>query len=79
MAEEAGRRLKEFGDLQNWAEVLERDLLVLEETVERGEVGSGWVTEEEDEGEEGQGQEVNGGDGRNGKNEEEAHKTSQGE
>lgn len=29
--------MKELGDIQNWAEVLERDLLVLEETVREGE------------------------------------------
>jgi hypothetical protein len=27
------KKMKELGDVQNWAEVLERDLLVLEETV----------------------------------------------
>lgn len=36
-AEQARGRLKELGDIQNWAEVLERDLLVLEETVREGE------------------------------------------
>jgi hypothetical protein len=33
MADKATKQLNEFGDVQNWAEVLERDLLVLEETV----------------------------------------------
>ncbi|KAG4293973.1 hypothetical protein FPRO06_00558 [Fusarium proliferatum] len=32
-ADAAARRLKELGNVQNWAEVLERDFLVLEETV----------------------------------------------
>jgi hypothetical protein len=27
------KKMKELGDVQNWAEVLERDLLVLEETM----------------------------------------------
>lgn len=33
VARDAGRRIKELGNVQNWAEVLERDFLVLEETV----------------------------------------------
>lgn len=32
-ADAAARRVKELGNVQNWAEVLERDFLVLEETV----------------------------------------------
>ena len=32
LAADAGRRVKELGNVQNWAEVLERDFLVLEET-----------------------------------------------
>ncbi|KAF5671001.1 hypothetical protein FHETE_4257 [Fusarium heterosporum] len=32
-ADAAAKRLKELGNVQNWAEVLERDFLVLEETV----------------------------------------------
>ncbi|KAF5610395.1 uncharacterized protein FSUBG_3311 [Fusarium subglutinans] len=32
-ADAAARRIKELGNVQNWAEVLERDFLVLEETV----------------------------------------------
>ncbi|KPM35242.1 hypothetical protein AK830_g11328, partial [Neonectria ditissima] len=32
-ADVAARRVKELGNVQNWAEVLERDFLVLEETV----------------------------------------------
>ncbi|KAI1083763.1 hypothetical protein F5B20DRAFT_348982 [Whalleya microplaca] len=33
MARDAGRKIKEIGNVQNWAEVLERDFLVLEETM----------------------------------------------
>jgi ABC-type transporter Mla subunit MlaD len=33
MVDKTTKQLNEFGDVQNWAEVLERDLLVLEETV----------------------------------------------
>lgn len=33
--------LKEIGDVQNWAEMLERDLLVLEETMRLAEEGHG--------------------------------------
>lgn len=48
MANDAAGKLKELGDIQNWAEVLERDLLVLEETMKMGEgEESGWETEEE--------------------------------
>lgn len=48
IADDAAGKLKELGDIQNWAEVLERDLLVLEETMNMGEAGEdGWVTEEE--------------------------------
>lgn len=32
-ADAAARRVKELGNVQNWAEVLERDFLVIEETV----------------------------------------------
>ncbi|KAI0025620.1 hypothetical protein F4780DRAFT_215930 [Xylariomycetidae sp. FL0641] len=32
-ARDAGRQIKELGNVQNWAEVLERDFLVLEETM----------------------------------------------
>lgn len=35
------RQLNEMGDLQNWAEVLERDLLVLEDVVRRVDGGGG--------------------------------------
>lgn len=33
MADASTKKLNEIGDIQNWAEMLERDLLVLEETV----------------------------------------------
>ena len=47
VADDAGKKLKELGDIQNWAEVLERDLFVLEETMRLGEGDdSGWETEE---------------------------------
>ena len=39
VADESRGKLKEIGDIQNWAEILERDLLVLEETVRLGEEG----------------------------------------
>ena len=49
VADDAAEKLKELGDIQNWAEVLERDLLVLEETMKMGEAGEdGWETEEDD-------------------------------
>ncbi|PHH66424.1 hypothetical protein CDD81_7479 [Ophiocordyceps australis] len=38
-AEGATRRIKELGNVQNWAEVLERELLVLEETVRLAAAG----------------------------------------
>ena len=48
VADHAAEKLKELGDIQNWAEVLERDLLVLEETMNMGEAGEdGWETEED--------------------------------
>ncbi|CAL5868158.1 uncharacterized protein PFLUO_LOCUS2382 [Penicillium psychrofluorescens] len=34
LAEDARKGLKEIGDVQNWAELIERDLLVLEEMVD---------------------------------------------
>lgn len=39
VADESRSTLKEIGDIQNWAEMLERDLLVLEETVRLGNEG----------------------------------------
>lgn len=33
LAETGTKKLNEIGDIQNWAEMLERDLLVLEETL----------------------------------------------
>ncbi|KAI1343909.1 hypothetical protein F5Y15DRAFT_181492 [Xylariaceae sp. FL0016] len=40
VAKDAGRKIKELGNVQNWAEVLERDFLVLEETVRLVREGS---------------------------------------
>jgi hypothetical protein len=37
MADKGTKKLNETGDMQNWAEMLERDLLVLEETVRLAE------------------------------------------
>ena len=49
VADDAAEKLKELGDIQNWAEVLERDLLVLEETMKMGGAGEdGWETEEDE-------------------------------
>ena len=51
VADEAGKKLKELGDIQNWAEVLERDLVVIEETMNLAEgEDSGWETEEGEDG-----------------------------
>lgn len=33
VVEDGAKKLKELGDVQNWAEMLEKDLLVLEETM----------------------------------------------
>ncbi len=55
--EGARGKLKELGDIQNWAEVLERDLLVVEEAVRMGE---------EEEGREGKGGGRMGGGRENG-------------
>lgn len=53
VADDAGAKLKELGDIQNWAEVLERDLLVLETAMKMGEgEDDGWETEDGEEGEE---------------------------
>lgn len=61
--------LKEIGDVQNWAEVIERDLLVLEETVrmveEGGQDGHGGQGGEGSGGQRAGGAEVNG-DGKKG-------------
>lgn len=37
LAESSTKKLNEVGDLQNWAEMLERDLLVVEETLRLAE------------------------------------------
>ncbi|PHH83333.1 hypothetical protein CDD82_2085 [Ophiocordyceps australis] len=47
-AEGATRRIKELGNVQNWAEVLERELLVLEETVRLAGGGADHDDEDDD-------------------------------
>ncbi|CAG8977347.1 hypothetical protein HYALB_00011361 [Hymenoscyphus albidus] len=42
VAKEGSRRVKELGNVQNWAEVLERDFLVLGETIRLANGGSDW-------------------------------------
>ncbi|KAI9665777.1 MAG: hypothetical protein M1821_003711 [Bathelium mastoideum] len=37
LADTSTKKLNEFGDLQNWAEMIERDLLVVEETLRLAE------------------------------------------
>lgn len=47
VVDEGARRVKELGNVQNWAEMLERDFLVLEETmrlVRLGDREAGWET-----------------------------------
>ncbi|KAB8240126.1 hypothetical protein BDV35DRAFT_402629 [Aspergillus flavus] len=41
VADQARDGLKEIGDVQNWAELIERDLLIVEETVRLAEEGEG--------------------------------------
>ncbi|RYP54078.1 hypothetical protein DL768_001080 [Monosporascus sp. mg162] len=48
LARDAGKAVKELGNVQNWAEVLERDFLVLEETVRLVRKGGGGEDEEDD-------------------------------
>ncbi|GAB1728568.1 hypothetical protein NU195Hw_g7118t1 [Hortaea werneckii] len=48
-AEKATKGLNRFGDLQNWAEILERDFVVLEETLRLVEGGEGLGEAEEEE------------------------------
>ncbi|GLA61942.1 hypothetical protein AtubIFM54640_002475 [Aspergillus tubingensis] len=59
LAGEARDGLKEIGDVQNWAEVVERELLVLEEMM--GYVESKGVDGDGGDVEEGEGEEGNGG------------------
>jgi hypothetical protein len=52
VAEEGQRKVKELGNVQNWAEMLERDFLVLGETLRLANRGSGsesgsWETDSE--------------------------------
>lgn len=49
VVDDAAGKLKELGDIQNWAEVLERDMLVIEKALQMGEgegEDSGWETDE---------------------------------
>jgi len=47
VVDDAAVKLKELGDIQNWAEVLERDMLVIEKALQMGEgEDSGWETDE---------------------------------
>ncbi|RYP40785.1 hypothetical protein DL767_001431 [Monosporascus sp. MG133] len=56
LARDAGKAVKELGNVQNWAEVLERDFLVLEETVRLVKRGDGGEDEEDgDDGSDGSG------------------------
>ena len=55
LADEGQKRVKETGNVQNWAEMLERDFLVLQETlrlVEEGSSGTGSEWETDSEGDE---------------------------
>ncbi|GKZ50122.1 hypothetical protein AbraIFM66951_002969 [Aspergillus brasiliensis] len=70
LAGEARDGLKEIGDVQNWAEVVERELLVLEQTLKYVEDEEGHSSSDTGEGgrdldeeEEGEAYDVNGGDG----------------
>ncbi|KAG0646123.1 hypothetical protein D0Z07_8142 [Hyphodiscus hymeniophilus] len=50
VADEGARRVKELGNVQNWAEMIERDFLLLGETmrlVRKGDGESGWDGNEE--------------------------------
>jgi hypothetical protein len=41
LADQSGAKLKEIGDIQNWAELIERDLMIVEKTLELAEQSSG--------------------------------------
>lgn len=47
LARDTERKIKELGNVQNWAEVLERDFLVLEETMRLVKEGSGSGSDDE--------------------------------
>ncbi|KAI9852445.1 MAG: hypothetical protein M1838_000765 [Thelocarpon superellum] len=52
IADEGAAKIKEIGDVQNWAELLERDLLVLEETLRIVDGGTGGRAEDGEGGKE---------------------------
>ncbi|KAI1115505.1 hypothetical protein F5Y14DRAFT_131085 [Nemania sp. NC0429] len=48
VVKDAGRKVKELGNVQNWAEVLERDFLLLEETMRLVRGGGGGDSDDDD-------------------------------
>ncbi|KAK4655829.1 hypothetical protein QC762_305860 [Podospora pseudocomata] len=48
MADTYGKKVKEVGNVQNWAEMLEREFLILEDTLRRAKEGN--TSDEEEEG-----------------------------